>query len=154
MLLRGSTNAWTTLQKHPPPPSPSTRPASLPPLSLSVCLSVGQPRPISRPRGIKPLGTVIAFADPVADPIGSWENDINWWSDPIRQEFWGCEQVTFVLWWSGSSTVKDFWVAAEGWGRGGVGGAELVCVRGSLPLGQRGAPGAVLVGEDVDNFLL
>lgn len=63
-----------------------------------------------------------------------------------RQSFWGCEQVTFVLWWSGSGRVKDFWVV-------GVEGAELVCVRGSLPLGQH-APGAVLVGEDVDNLLL
>lgn len=50
--------------------------------------------PISCPQGIKPLHTVIAFADPIADPIGSWENGINWWSYPITAEF--CEQVTFV----------------------------------------------------------
>lgn len=66
-----------------------------------------------------------------------------------RQSFWGCEQVTFVLWWSGSGRVKDLWVVVVV----GVEGAELVCVRGSLPLGQR-APGALLVCEDVDNLLL
>lgn len=54
--------------------------------------------PISCPQGIKPLHAVIAFADPIADPIGSWENDINWWSNPITAEF--REQVTFVLRWS------------------------------------------------------
>lgn len=33
-------------------------------------------RPINRPLGIKPLRAIIAFADPIADPIGSWENNI------------------------------------------------------------------------------
>lgn len=51
--------------------------------------------PISFPQRIKPLGTVIAFADLIADPIGSWENDINWWPYPLTAEY--CEQVTFVL---------------------------------------------------------
>lgn len=48
--------------------------------------------PISCPLGIEQLCTVIAFADPIADPIGSWENDINWWSYPTTAE--RCEQVT------------------------------------------------------------
>lgn len=81
VLLRGSMNAWTTLQKHPQPPI--FHPGLL------------NNWPISCPQGIKPLHTVIAFADQIADPIGFWENYINWWSHPITAEF--CEQVTFVL---------------------------------------------------------
>lgn len=86
--------AETPLPSH----SLQTPPPSLPP---APGWPVGQPRPISRPRGIKPLRTVIAFADPIADPIGSWENDINWWSDPIMAEFWRAGNF-FVLWWGGS----------------------------------------------------
>lgn len=48
--------------------------------------------PISPLQGIKPLHTVIAFADPLTDPIGSWEKGINWWSYPVTAEI--CEQVT------------------------------------------------------------
>lgn len=44
--------------------------------------------PISPLRGIKPLHTVIAFADPLTDPIGSWENGINWWPNPATAELW------------------------------------------------------------------
>lgn len=67
-------DAWTTLQQHPPPSSNHW--------------------PISPLRGIKPLHTVIAFADPLADPIGSWENGINWWPNPATAEL--CEQVTLL----------------------------------------------------------
>lgn len=69
--------------------------------------------PISCPQGIKPLHTVIAFADPIADPIGSWENDINRWSNPITAEF--CEQVTFVLCWAATVHVKDLTWSALVW---------------------------------------
>lgn len=50
--------------------------------------------PTSPLRGIKPLHAVIAFADPLTDPIGSWENGINWWSNPATAEI--CEQVTLL----------------------------------------------------------
>lgn len=72
----------------------------------------------------------------MADPIGSWENDINWWSDPIRAEFWVCRQVTFVLCRSTLGCVKDFWVVLGGGGgvRAGVEGA------GVLNLLVRGGP--------------
>lgn len=104
--------------------------------------------PISYPQGIETLHTVIAFADPIADPIESWENDINWWSNPITTEF--CEQVTFVLQ-VGPNVEQPWFMLRLNMAHVGLKLNLFECE--GLPLGQC-PPGAMLVGEDVDNFLL
>lgn len=76
-----------------------------PPSSTQVCW------PINCPQGIKPLQTVIVFADPITDPIGCWENHINWWSYPLTEEY--REQVTFVL--KVGADTPQFWFMVKTW---------------------------------------
>lgn len=105
--------------------------------------------PINCPLGIKPLRTIIAFADPIADPIGSWENNI--------------KLLVFLGWrllWTGNFCPEGLDPTIHGYSsceRQNMAHTNLELnsffFLGDSPLAGH-TPGTVLVGEDVDNLLL